>query len=387
MELDLAICKASEVVDLVKSHQRDNLPFAIVISIEHPCDESVSLEQGRAPRLAIEIGTEWAHRQIILTCHDIETSVLGTPAPEPALVQCALDHFEKWRPTDDVMRVLVHCRSGKARSTALGLVLLRRHRGPGTEKECLEELLKIRPLAAPNIAIVQHGDALLGCGGALVRVVESNQEVTSRRAEANFAYLGRAAQEASARGAHKEAELYFKQAIAALGATPDTPERVQREFSLQLALIGALGLTSGFATDKTALAVKRLRELGEVGNPEQLMFALIGAWAPAMARSEMAAAQQIADQMLEIAARSGSKPSLTLAHLFQGNSRLMTGDLIQAMQHFELAIASYNEPDFAGTFIDPQGMAMRGIGRVLWHLGKADEGRAKTRESISWSER
>ena len=83
--------------------------------------------------------------------------------------------------------LLVHCRRGKSRSTALGLVLLRHHRGPGTENECLEELLRIRPIAAPNLAIVEHGDALLACGGALIRAVESNPKVARQRADAHAA--------------------------------------------------------------------------------------------------------------------------------------------------------------------------------------------------------
>ena len=180
MELELTICKASEVLDLVKARERANLPFSVVISIEGPADGV----QGRAPRLAKEIGTEWTDRQAILVCNDVET---GAGVPPLELVRNALDYFQKWRPTDGAMRVLVHCRSGKARSTALGLVLLRHHRGPGTEKECLEELLRVRPIAAPNLAIVRHGDSLLGCDGALVHVVENDPEVTRRRAEASAA--------------------------------------------------------------------------------------------------------------------------------------------------------------------------------------------------------
>jgi len=178
MELELTICKASEVLDLVKSRERANIPFSVVISIEGPADGL----QGRAPRLAQEIGTEWIDRQVILVCNDVET---GSGVPSLELVQSALDYFQRWRPTDGAMRVLVNCRSGKSRSTALGLVLLRHHRGPGTEKECLEELLRVRPIAAPNLAIIRHGDSFLGCDGALVQVVESDPEVTRRRAEAS----------------------------------------------------------------------------------------------------------------------------------------------------------------------------------------------------------
>ena len=392
MELELTICKATEVLELVRSHQKDNRPFAIVISIEHPCDESVSLEQGRAPRLAEEVGAEWADRQIILICHDIETSFPDTPPPSLAVVQSALDHFEKWRPTDDVMRVLIHCRSGKARSTALALVLLRRHRGPGTEKACLQELLRIRPLAAPNIAIVKHGDTVLGCGGALLAVVESDPEVTSRRAEANFGYLARAGQQASERGALKESELYFKRAIDALITMPETPERAQRELRLLSAIWVSLLSTCGSAADETRSVATRIQQLAEkTGNREQLFFALLGAWFPTVARGEVNSAQQIADQMLEIAERTAidSKltSSLTMAHLFQGNTRMFRGDLIGAMQHFERSNSVYHETDFVNPAIDPHMLALGGMGRVLWNQGLADQARASIAKSIALSER
>lgn len=176
MELELTICRASDVAELVRAHDRDNIPFSVVISLESPGDE------GRAPRLINEVGSQWAERQLILTCVDVES---GPGTPSKQLVQEALDYFVKWQPATGVMRVLVNCRAGISRSTALALVLLRFHRGPGTEKECVTELLRLRPGAAPNIAIVQHADELLGCGGELVRSVEGNPEVTRQRAEAD----------------------------------------------------------------------------------------------------------------------------------------------------------------------------------------------------------
>jgi predicted protein tyrosine phosphatase len=167
------------------THDRRRQPFDMVISVEHPCDESVTLEQGRAPRLAV-LDRRWTDRQLILTCYDIETAHEDTPAPDRALVEAALAHFEKYK-QKDLTRVLVHCRSGKARSTALGLVLLRHELGPGSEEQALKTLLKVRSIAAPNLAIVQHGDDVLGCNGALVRVVENDPDVSERRAKANLA--------------------------------------------------------------------------------------------------------------------------------------------------------------------------------------------------------
>lgn len=191
MELELTICRASEVVELINAHDKQGTPFSFVISIEHPCAENVSTEDGRAPRLVRDVDAKWAERQVILTCWDIEEPVPGASEPQPQIVQDALTHFRKWleidQPTaDGKVRGLVHCRSGKARSTALALVLLRSYYGPNTEQECLDTILRIRDIAAPNIAIVKHGDDILGCEGKLVQVVLNDEGISRRRVEANI---------------------------------------------------------------------------------------------------------------------------------------------------------------------------------------------------------
>ena len=110
------------------------------------------------------------------------------------------------------------------------------------------------------------------------------------------------------RGALGEAELYFREAIAALASTPETPERIQRELSLQITLLSSLVNTSGSGTEQTAVVVKRLRESGEKStDPNQQMLALIASWGPLVARGEITTSLRIANQILAIAKR-GSHP-------------------------------------------------------------------------------
>ncbi len=210
----------------------------------------------------------------------------------------------------------------------------------------------------------------------------------SSNTEKAVEYLGRAGQQAMLRGALKEAELHFRQAIAALSTTSETPERIGREFNLQYALWQVLAFTSHMGAGENLRASRRLRELGEkTGNPGQLIVALRAAWGPALEQGDMTAAQQIAEQMLEIAQRSGSRYGLTLGHHLQGICFQFRGELAQAMQHFEAAIASYNETDFTGyIMVDPHVGALLRIGVALWHLGSADQAQAKIREAIALSE-
>ena len=79
----------------------------------------------------------------------------------------------------------------------------------------------------------------------------------SSNTEKTVEYLDRAGGQAIKHGALKEAELCLKQAIAALSTTPETPERINREFNLQFALWQVLAGTRGFTTDETVRAARR----------------------------------------------------------------------------------------------------------------------------------
>ncbi|MGB9151607.1 MAG: hypothetical protein WCD70_00795 [Alphaproteobacteria bacterium] len=182
MNLDLTICRADEVVGLVNSRALSGLPYDAVISLEHPGAERLTAEEGRAPRLADEIGTFWQDRQLILTCWDVEHTRFGAPTPTPDIVTDAVAFADKWTPADRPLRLLVHCRSGRARSTAVGLGLLL-HKNNLTTEQSIAELVKIRDIAAPNIVIVRHIDDFLKYGGTLTAAVEADTGMTKRREE------------------------------------------------------------------------------------------------------------------------------------------------------------------------------------------------------------
>ncbi len=181
MTIHLTISRADEVVDLVQASIRNNIPYDAIISIEHPGAKNLTAEKGRAPRLNQEIGVEWKDKQLILVCYDVEHSNFGVPAPEQNIVTDAIKFINDRMPAHRPMRLLIHCRSGKARSAGLGLVLLASENNLSPDA-ALAQLIKIRPIAAPNLAIVEQGDLLLGQKGALIKAVLADPNVTERRA-------------------------------------------------------------------------------------------------------------------------------------------------------------------------------------------------------------
>jgi class 3 adenylate cyclase/tetratricopeptide (TPR) repeat protein len=201
-------------------------------------------------------------------------------------------------------------------------------------------------------------------------------------------YLDRAGQQAKIRGAFKEAELYFKNAIGALSAKPETSERIKREFNLQWALWQALSFTRGAGTVETVRVAKRLREMTEkIDNPEQVINALAAAWNVALFENDMTGQQQIAEELMETAERSRSRYGLTLAHSYMGSFFMRRAELIKAMQHYQATIASYEEAEWSESVLQPHIRALSRLSAVLWHLGMADQGRAKLGEAIFLSER
>ena len=205
-------------------------------------------------------------------------------------------------------------------------------------------------------------------------------------AEKAVHYLQTAGRRAVQTGALKEAEVYFKQAIATSRRNPASAEL---EFDLQYALLHVVSITHGSGSDQSTQTVTRLQQLStKIGNSEQLIRALWSAWNSKSARGDLAVAEQMVERLMEIAQRTGSRSGLSMAHMLRGISwHYDRGDLARAKQHYESAIASYSESEFSGDIWDPHVRSLAQMGLVLWHLGSADQAKVKARESIQLAER
>jgi tetratricopeptide (TPR) repeat protein len=213
------------------------------------------------------------------------------------------------------------------------------------------------------------------------------QAGTISGADKTVGYLVIAAERALAKSAFKEAEERYRQALGILATLPETPDRIDREFNLQYELWYLVGFTSGPTTDKSIREAERLRELGEkTSNLDRLILMLLAIWVPTFNRGELTSACQIGAQIQQVAERSSNSVGLTLAHATQGASLMLRGELRQAMQHYDAAIASYKEADFSGSPLDQHVQVLIARNWISWHMGHGDQARAKLREAISWSE-
>jgi predicted protein tyrosine phosphatase len=100
-----------------------------------------------------------------LAVDDIESDLFGYVCPTEQHVADLLDFGKQMA---DEAEVVVHCSMGMSRSPAAVMILLAQ-RNPGMEAAVSALLFGEAPKANPNRLLLDIGDRLLGCGGALVR--------------------------------------------------------------------------------------------------------------------------------------------------------------------------------------------------------------------------
>ena len=196
-------------------------------------------------------------------------------------------------------------------------------------------------------------------------------------------YLGRAGQQALQRSAHADAISSLTAAIDLLQRLPDSPERIQRELLLQLALGPALIAVKGWAAPEVERAYTRARELCErLGDPPELFRALSGLCAVHQLQSKNYWVFKFGGFLR---AQTAADPALLMhAHSALGCSLYFMGELLPAREHLETAISLYNpERD------RPLGHADSGVNCLsyaactLWTLGYPDQALKRGNEALA----
>lgn len=136
------IVSGLDICDLVTVRSLDLSQYSGVITIEEPDTDDPFRTDG-VP-------------QLVLQFHDIDMTMLGYVEPEPEHIQQALTFA---REIDGSL--LVHCRAGVSRSTAIALAITADRLGAGNEQQAWDLLLTLRPNARPNNLIVFLADKLL----------------------------------------------------------------------------------------------------------------------------------------------------------------------------------------------------------------------------------
>ena len=197
-------------------------------------------------------------------------------------------------------------------------------------------------------------------------------------------YLGRAGQQAIQRSAQAEAIGNLTAAIDLLQSLPNSPERIQRELNLQLALAAALFAVKGGAAAEVEGAYDRVRALCQQDNWRELFHALFGLWVVHYQRGELLLAYRLGEELLR-RAQSANDPALLLyARIALGDSSTLLGKLHDAREHFETGIALYNgEPHRLLGGVDPGVNCLSYLAFVLLALGYPEQALARSKQALA----
>jgi predicted protein tyrosine phosphatase len=118
------------------------------------------------------LGSFGEHSRIELRFHDVIEELPDRVVPGTQQVQQILAlgrDLTAFPPAD--AHLLVHCHAGVSRSTAAMTLILAQAYPDRSGVEIVDEVLRIRSRAWPNLRIIELGDKLLGRGGDLISSV------------------------------------------------------------------------------------------------------------------------------------------------------------------------------------------------------------------------
>ena len=201
-------------------------------------------------------------------------------------------------------------------------------------------------------------------------------------------FLAIAGRRAVEQGALANAEAYYLQAVDVLATEEQTPFRDQRELNIQLALGRVLIATRGYIAPETDKAYNRASVLGErLGDPMKVVPTLLGIFSFSLLRANMEATRALAERVRAATERDNTSSRLIWGDFLRGVAAFHSGNLFEARDCLDKAIARYDQKHHFKIPQDP-GTEALGYGALTrWHLGMADSARRLMGQAASLAER
>src|SRR5262249_10372226 len=149
----------------------------------------------------------------------------------------------------------------------------------------------------------------------------------------------KAAQRAIERSAHVEAISHLTKGLQLLATLPETPQRLQREVDLLIAMGASLLAVKGYAALEVGETYTRAQHLCEhLDNPQQLFAVLRGLWNYYLVRAELQTAHELGKQLLTLAQQAQDTVLLVAAHRALGVTLFYLGAVAAAHTDFSQGI-------------------------------------------------
>jgi predicted ATPase len=203
--------------------------------------------------------------------------------------------------------------------------------------------------------------------------------------------FGLAAPHAARVFAYREAITLARRGLRLLQALPDTPARSALELPLQTTLGLQLQVTEGYAAPAAKEAYSRARELCPKAVTSAPLFTILwGLWLFSKVRSELAKAQELAEELFALAKRENDSDLALQAHQAMGMTAFCRGEPGVAIRHVEQAGALYDPSrhgPHAFVFGQDPGVICKSFGAVaLWLLGYPEKADRQSETAIAASQ-
>jgi len=191
-------------------------------------------------------------------------------------------------------------------------------------------------------------------------------------------YWQRAGQLAVERSANVEAISHFTKGLELLKTLPETPEHIQQELTLHLAMGAPLLMLKGHTAPEVEHTYSRALELcQQVGDSPQRFSVLTGLWRLYLSQARLRTAHELGEQCFILAQRMQNPMCLQEAHLMLGSILFYLGELPSARAHLEAGITLY-EPQHSRVRAFRSGTDSGVVCRcwaawTLWLLGYPDQ--------------
>jgi class 3 adenylate cyclase/predicted ATPase len=202
------------------------------------------------------------------------------------------------------------------------------------------------------------------------------------------AYLTRVSEKAARNSAHVEAIAHLSKGLELLQAVAATPERLQQELTLQIALGASLIATKGYAAPEVEQTYAHARQLCQhLDDPQQLFPVLHGLRNYYNARAEYQTARALGEQLLTLARQAQDPALLLVAHRALGVTLFYLSAVASAHTHCVQGMALYDPQQHrAVAFLhgEDAGVICRSYAAwTLWYLGYPAQGLARNDEAVT----
>jgi class 3 adenylate cyclase/predicted ATPase len=201
-------------------------------------------------------------------------------------------------------------------------------------------------------------------------------------------YWHKAGQSAAQRSAHVEAIAHLHRGLELLQTLPETPQRLQHEVDMLIALGASLNATKSIAASEVKQTYLRAQHLCQhLAEPQQLFPVLRGLCNHYNIRAELQTAHQLDEQLLTLAQQVQDPGMLIAAHRALGATLFWRGTVAAAHTHFAQGIALYDPQHHrASTLLygEDAGVVCHSLAAwTLLSLGYPDQGLARSQEVVT----